>query len=113
MNALRKDFLGTKSLPVGAPVPSSPNEHLPPVAGVDTDGVDDDIPQSTQGKRFKPADDVVSLGDLISDIQEVFDDMSQNWKKHESEIMNALVIVDHVSSSLSSDASSLTSDPRW
>lgn len=81
------------------------------MAGVDPEdaiadgavGVDDESgsqPQPSQGKRLKPADDVVSLGDLIAEIQDVFGDASQNWKKHESEIMSALVVVDHVSSSI-------------
>jgi hypothetical protein len=75
--------------------------HLEEIFGVDPDAADKNdgsSPQPSQGKKkMKPADDVVSLGDLISDIQDVFDDASKNWKKHESEIMSALVVVDHVS----------------
>jgi hypothetical protein len=116
MNALRRDFLGTKSLPAGAPIPSSSiqndGENPLPVADV-ADKNDGSSPQPSQGKKkMKPADDVVSLGDLISDIQDVFDDASKNWKKHESEIMSALVVVDHVSFSPLPRLNSCL-DPRW
>lgn len=76
--------LGTKATNVD-------DSPVPPVAGVD-----DDLESSSQQKKFKSIDDVITLSEELSNIQDILDHCSSNWKKYEKEILEAVASIDQV-----------------